>query len=61
MLRCIAPSWRPVEGVTLEIVLIDRPLEPVTEGSRIAIGAFPSTFGASGPYPEMVGALAQRT
>jgi DNA-binding transcriptional LysR family regulator len=29
----------------LEIVLIDRPVDPVTEGFDIAIGAFPHSFG----------------
>jgi len=29
----------------LEIVLIDRPVDPVTEGFDIAIGAFPLSFG----------------
>ena len=29
----------------LEIVLIDRPVDPVTEGVDIAIGAFPHSFG----------------
>ena len=29
----------------LEIVLIDRPVDPVTEGFDVAIGAFPHSFG----------------
>ena len=32
-------------GLKLEIVLIDRPVDPVTEGFDIAIGAFPHSFG----------------
>ena len=32
-------------SVKLEIVLIDRPVDPVTEGFDIAIGAFPHSFG----------------
>ncbi|MBR1222910.1 LysR family transcriptional regulator [Bradyrhizobium sp. U87765 SZCCT0131] len=31
--------------VRLDIVLIDRPVDPVTEGFDIAIGAFPHAFG----------------
>src|SRR4051812_50061504 len=29
----------------LEVVLIDRPVDPVTEGFDVAIGAFPHSFG----------------
>ncbi|MBR0753095.1 LysR family transcriptional regulator [Bradyrhizobium jicamae] len=32
-------------SVKLEIVMIDRPVDPVTEGFDIAIGAFPLSFG----------------
>jgi DNA-binding transcriptional LysR family regulator len=32
-------------NLKLEIVLIDRPVDPVTEGFDIAIGAFPHAFG----------------
>ncbi|HVV40541.1 MAG TPA: LysR family transcriptional regulator [Nitrobacter sp.] len=31
--------------VKLELVLIDRPVDPVTEGFDVAIGAFPHSFG----------------
>jgi DNA-binding transcriptional LysR family regulator len=33
-------------GLKREIVLIDRPVDPVTEGLDIAIGAFPHSFGS---------------
>lgn len=32
-------------SVRLEVVMIDRPVDPVTEGFDIAIGAFPHSFG----------------
>ncbi|MDI2056931.1 MULTISPECIES: LysR family transcriptional regulator [Bradyrhizobium] len=32
-------------SVKLEIVMIDRPVDPVTEGFDLAIGAFPHSFG----------------
>src|SRR2546428_4640218 len=35
----------------LEIVLIDRPVDPVTEGFDVAIGAFPHSFGGVGDEP----------
>ena len=36
---------RQNRSVKLEIVMIDRPVDPVTEGFDIAIGAFPHSFG----------------
>ena len=42
---CSAYSRRKIRGLKLEIVLIDRPVDPVTEGFDIAIGAFPHSFG----------------
>lgn len=46
-------------GISLEIVLIDRSVNPIEEGFDIAIGALPSTFGGViveplCPYPRMI-------
>lgn len=37
----------------LEIVLIDRPVDPVSEGFDIAIGAFPHSFGGVVDEPQI--------
>lgn len=38
-------------NLKLEIVMIDRPVDPVTEGFDVAIGAFPHSFGGTVDEP----------